>query len=222
MSGAEAAVMAAQAIAGGGGGSPPTFVGSTENSAFGSGTTGSCTRSCTAGNSVVVCIRWYNVVTVSSITCSGETVTLVGSPAVNGLRCSQFAVINNVASTASKTVDVTLSGSASNISICLVEFSGAKTSGIAGAHPAASTGTSANPSHSVTTTADNSAIVGILMSNISGATPGTGYSNLSFNTWWSYEYGQYDADVGAAGAKTVNWTMSSEAWHIDALEVLAA
>lgn len=221
MSGAEAAVMAAQKISAGGGGSI-TFVGSTENSAFGSGTTGSATRSCTAGNSVVVCIRWYNVVTISSITCSGETVTLVGSPAVNGTRCSQFAVINNVASTASKTVDVTLSGTAANVSICLVEFSGAKTSGIAGAHPAASTGTSANPSHSITTTADNSAIVGILMSNISGATPGSGYTTLSFNTWWSYEYGQYDADVGAAGAKTVNWTMSSEAWHIDALEVLAA
>lgn len=189
--------------------------------------TGAVTRSCTAGNSLLVIIRWYNAVTVSSIACSGETITLVGSAqgngALNASARTQFAVINNISSTASKTIDVTYSGAAANSTVSCVEFSGANTSGIAGAHPAAATGTaSTNPSHSVTTTAADSLIVGALMSSASGATVGAGYTTLGFGSFWSFEFGECStATTGATGAKTVDWTNGAADWHIDAIEILA-
>jgi hypothetical protein len=198
------------------------LVGSTEGTAT-TGTADSITRTCTAGNSLVVCLRWYGAFTVSSITCSGETISLVGSAAVGPTGRSQFAVINNIASSGSKTVNVTYSGSTSTTTLNASEWSGTLTSGAAGAHPAASTGTSTNATHSITTTAASSALIGILMDNDGGAsTPGAGYTTLGFGSSFSYEYGEYNANTGAAGAKTVNWTSANSDWHVDALEILDA
>jgi hypothetical protein len=207
-------------------------VGQTEGTASGGSITnhtGAVTRSCTAGNSLLVVIRWYGAQTVSSISCSGETISLVGSAQGNGTLNStartQFAVINNIASTASKTIDVTYSAAVSNSTVAAVEFSGANTGGIAGAHPAASTGNgTANPTHSVTTTGVDSLIVGALMTSSStGNALGAGYTTLGFGSYYSYEFGECStATTGATGAKTVDWTNASADWHIDAVEVLAA
>jgi hypothetical protein len=221
---------AARPPAAGGGGGNITVVGITEGSGSGgSTTTGSVTRSCTAGRSLLICIRWYAAVTVSSITCSGETVTLVGSAAANGTANqaarTQFAIINNIASTASKTINVTYSGTATHSTVSCIEFAGALTSGVVGAHPAVQTGTAtANPSGSITTTAAGSVIVGMLMSSGGAATVGAGYTTMGFVTFWSYESGQYltSLNSGAAGAKTVGWTNASSDWHMDLIEVLSS
>lgn len=207
-----------------------SHVGTTEGTTTGgSAASVSVTRSCTAGNSLIVCVRWYGAFTISSATCTGETVSIVGSAAGNGTANlsarSQFVVINNIQSTASKTVTINFSGSTSNATASATEVSGTDTAGVAGAHPAASTGTAtSNPSHSVTTTRDGSALIGILMSSQSGATPGTGYSTLGFGSFWSYEFGERTTsmDAGTAGAKTIGWTNGSADWHIDALEILVA
>lgn len=208
-----------------------SLVGSAETSggSGGSASSGSQSKSCTAGNGLLVCIRWYGAITVSSVTCAGETVDLVGSAYGNGTANqtarSQWAYINNIQSTGSKTVSVTLSGSASNLTISLHEISGQETTGMIGAHAPVATGTAtANPSTSITTTAANSAVFGCLMSSASGATSGSGYTTLAFTSFWSFEFGEYTTgmDAGAAGSKTVDWTQAASDWHIDAVEVLPA
>jgi hypothetical protein len=206
------------------------LVGSSETSggSGGSTSTPSQAKACTAGNGLLICVRWYNAVTISSITCTGETVTVVGSAFGNGTANqtarSQWAVINNIQSTATKTVNVTLSGSAANATVSLHEVSGQNTTSMVGARPAASTGiATANPTHSLTTTAANSAIFGALMGSASSSTPGATYTTLAFTTFWSYEFGEYLLDAGAVGAKTVNWTnAATHDWHIDAIEILPA
>ena len=196
-------------------------VGVTTTTDNGTVSTRDVVRSVTSGNLCLISIRWYGTATVSSVTCSGETVTLVGSAASGAPNAakSQWAWFT-ASSTASKTVTVTLSASANDIKLSFIEISGQASSPIGNSATATDVST-ANPSTSLTATA-NSAIYAVLMTGSLSTTPGTDYTDLGIQGWWSEEEAEYDIDVGAAGSKTVNWTSNAATWHIDAIEIKVA
>lgn len=79
------------------------------------------------------------------------------------------------------------------------------------------TGTSANASVSHTTTAAGAAIAAMISeAGFGDATPADAVNwtdRLLPNAGW-YIDGQYDLDVGAAGAKTVGWSHSNSGWAV--------
>lgn len=119
MSGAEAAVMAAQAIAGGGGGSPPTFhdtaKSGTDNSS-GTSTATADTLAVTAGDLIVVVCKWEGAVAGSTASVTDGTDTYSAISAVqahtnNDLNLHTFWTI--ATTTGTRTITFTLSAARS-------------------------------------------------------------------------------------------------------------
>lgn len=198
-------------------------VGPTNNRVEGGTTTCAVTLAgCTAGRSVVIMLGWNGVATtLSSLACPGETVSLIESPLVytNGSCVMQLAIIEGLAGSGDKTITLTLSGSSVSVVVGAIELYGASTVVYEG-NEASATGTASHTTTLTTATA-NAAIVGICGSNenepdgLPGTTPlaYTAIPLLNPNVPFG---GEYYLDVGAAGAKTVNWAISGSNWGIKA------
>lgn len=202
-------------------------VNATQGTAATSGTTCSATRTgATAGNLLLFCIRTYGGQTTSSVACTGESPVLFGTAYGNGTANAsarlQWGYIASVSGTGNKTITATISGTITTAAtMTVMEISGHDTGDPVGASVTTS-GTGTTATTSLTTEVANSAIYGALMAVQSGLTPGAGYTTLSFASYWSYEYGEYDIDAGAVGSKTIDWSATSTDWSIVALEIKPA
>jgi hypothetical protein len=178
----------------------------------------------TAGNSLVILTRWTEDVTISSITCSGETVTAVGSRKNNYpfyASCSQWHVINNLQSSGDKTISVTLSATP-NYQNCVSvwEISGAETSGIFDAEVSAN-GSASVPSTTLTTTVSPATIFALAAGTSGKPTAGSGYTAEGTGNILQYDNVEYDSDmsVGSPGAKTVAFAVSQTNWGLHAISI---
>jgi len=171
----------------------------------------------TAGRHLVIGIGWESggSSNLVSLTCSGETVVLVGSPVAASARI-QLAYIAELASGGSKTITATFSTSTAAY-MFVREFAGGDPSDFLDASNTGSA-TSTNPSISLTTTTDNCLIVGVETNTTGNPSPGSGYTDFGVSNGWSVFFeGEYDLDAGSAGAKTVDWSnASSTPWAIAA------
>ena len=173
----------------------------------------------TAGSALVARIDWYSgAITISSVTCTAESnLTVHGAKLTVNSEDMQFASLGNVTTGGSKTITVTLSSAALYRSLVVFE--------VAGGHPSNffdvesdTTGTSTDPTGSITTTQPSCAVFAVT-SSASGVvtTAGAGFTlqtvvsgniNASDGT-------EYDLDVGAAGVKSVPFVnSSSSAWAV--------
>lgn len=180
---------------------------------------------CTAGNSLAILLRWDGTVSVSSITCSGETVEAIGTENTNythaGNPHSRFYEIKNLQSSSDKVVNVTLSGSPASVNCLAVwELSGADTTGTYD-NEVKSSG-SGVPSTSLTTGSANAAIIAYCSGNSGQPGAGTGYTALGGANIIYYDNCEHDEDVGAAGSKTVAFTVSQGNYGIHAISFKAA
>ncbi len=179
----------------------------------------------TAGNSIVILVRWDGAVSISAITCSGETIVAVGTEKSDYSHLSngktRWYVINNVQSSSSKTVNVDLTGSpAFQNCVSMWEISGAQTSGIYDAELSA-LGTGSEPSGTLTTTVAPATIFAYASGNSSKPGAGAGYTAEGGTNIHYYDNLEYDSDmsVGAAGGKTVAFTTSQANWGLHAISI---
>lgn len=182
------------------------------SSGFGGGTTKSVVLAgCTAGNSIVVGVRWYEATTISSITITNESnATLHGSAQAGGPDAGtlQFASLAEVTQSGDKTINVTMSGATDFGRVFAMEVSGGDTTDFFDVEGGA-TGTDTTPEVSITTTVDGCLIVGQCISNISDPAAGTGYTGIALANSFQQDAGEYDLDAGTAGAKNVDFTVSN-------------
>lgn len=185
------------------------------------GTTREATHSCTAGHTALAIVWWYGSADISSVALTGESnLTLIGSKYATGGPggTTQFAVLNSISSTGSKTVTVTFSAALTAGRVILVDIDGANTSGAAGVR-ASNNGNSTAPSATLNGCAANSAIFGICLSGSGGQTAGTNYTSLGMTNYWNAEFAEVDTDSGSAGNIVADLTITESAWLIDALEI---
>lgn len=178
---------------------------------------------CTAGNSLIILLHWYDggsALTISAITCSGETVDLHGSPfrgtnPAGNVNC-QFASIKNIASTSDKTVDVTFSNFTTGGGMVLAEISGGNTSTLyqAGSFTNAS-GSSTAPTISVNPAVNHS--LAWIVSSTDGLPSvfPSGYTEYFLSTAHWYDTSCADLDT-AAGAANAVFTTLDGAWLLAA------
>jgi hypothetical protein len=178
----------------------------------------------TTGRSVLLCVRWLNAsATISSITCPGETVVLKTKATQAAASANvQWGYVDSIVAGGSKTFTVNFSAGTFHVGVGACEITGALTSGIYDAENQANNSGSANPSVGVTTTTDGAAIfAGVFSNNTNAHTAGSGYTLITFGQTTGSAEGEYDLDVGAAGAKTVDFTASSQAWALSAIAIKA-
>ena len=198
---------------------------------FTEGTNGSSTTAevtvpnASAGDTILFLIDWHAVVTVSSITCSGETVVLHGSPHTGGPNNGrmQWAYIAEVASGGNKTTSVTWSGGPSAGVVKAWRLTGVDTTTPIDAASVSATASTANPTVNITTASANAAIFSALNSQTgdpsdvqSGFTP-----EPMADIFW-YNHGQYNVDVGAAGTKAVGYTLGAGQYVTSAIALKQA
>lgn len=176
----------------------------------------------TAGNSLVILTRWTENVTISSITCSGETIVGAGTRKTDYpfyQSCSQWHVIDNLQTGGSKQINVTLSATP-NYQNCVSvwEVSGADTAGIYDAI-ASATGSSSAPSTSLTTGVSGAAIFALAAGTSSKPTAGSNYTAEGAANILQYDNCEYDVDVGGAGSKTVDFGGSQTNWGLHAISI---
>jgi hypothetical protein len=179
-----------------------------------------------AGDTCLVNVRWYSATqTLSSVTLTGESnLSILGSVQTGGPSNarSQWALLSNVTGTGSKTATATLSGNPDQMAVTMWRLSGCDTAGAEDARNGAS-GTSAGPTVSVSTSQSGSAIFAILSNDNGEATEGASYTPETIGNIFQYDSGEYDIDAGAAGSKTVNFTLGgSGTWVINAIAIKAA
>lgn len=195
------------------------------NANGGSGTTVAATLTgTTAGRHLIVLIGWENgTQTLSSVTCSGESdLTILTSSTANGGGRIAIAYLANNVNGGDKTVTATFSGSVTGKAISVNEFYGGDTTSLLDAQTTA-TGSTANPSLSLTTTTDNALIVSAVTAPSGSPTAGTDYTLISGTSLWGIAWKcEYDLDASTAGSKTVNfvnasatsWTMAAAAFKL--------
>lgn len=170
---------------------------------------------CTAGRSLVIAASWAGDYTITSATCPGETVAIHGSAFGRaGIgNYQQLLSIANIQASGDKTVTINLSVSATNRCAYIVELVGGNTASWFDGVSTAEAASGATASVSRTTTNANAAIFTIGAHLSPAFSPGSGYTGIG--TLVVYNYGEYDLDAGAAGAKTVDFSGSgSQAWSI--------
>lgn len=184
----------------------------------GSGTSLAATlNSTTAGRHLVIAVMWESASNLlSSLTCSGETIQLIGTKTSGGPASIQLAYIASLSSGGNKTITAAFSSSVA-AAIMVREFAGGDAADFLDANNTGS-GTSTNPSISLTTGSDNCLIVAAESNQVGNPSPGSGYTDFGVSNGWSTFFeGQYDLDAGSAGSKTVDWAnASSTNWAIAA------
>lgn len=183
------------------------------------------------GDTIVAIFRWAHgsdAITAIPITCTGESnLTLIGGhvgPGPNGTY-SQWAILKSATASGTKTIGCTPTGTADNgYCVCGWVLSGVHSDGNDGTGSNAS-GTGTTPSVGVTTSLSNGAILALMQTDIGSdlSLPGTGYTEeTTLQNLYGPEAAEYNLNVGAAGAKTVNATIPSGAWIIHALAIKSA
>jgi hypothetical protein len=171
---------------------------------------------CTAGRSVMILVSWRDLgsTDVSSVTCTGETVTSLTSKERDAPREQSFRWyrIESLASGGSKQVDVVMPTSV-NVSATLYEFSG-MAAGAADAVGTPATGSSGTqPTANVTTSTDNCAIFAVGSNEAGSLTPSTaGYVDWDHPGPWFFSDVAHNVGVGAAGSKSMSFNTASSAW----------
>lgn len=172
---------------------------------------------CTAGRSLVVGAEWVSSSpNISSITCSGESdLTLIGSKVSNsGITSScQLAYLANITTSGDKTITITLSSAATYRGAFGYEFSGGRAADFLDAS-LTGTGSSADPSISLTTGEDNTLVVSICSAVNAVSAAGSAYTLI--NMGGSFRDGEYDLDGGTAGARAVDYTATTGSWAVAA------
>lgn len=172
----------------------------------------------TAGRSVIVGVCWESTtITLNSVTCTGESVNLVGSPTTGGGARVQLAYVAELSSGGSKTFTANFSSSVAGAGIFAIEFAGGLASSFLDTSVNA-TATGTNPSTTLTTGQNNCLVIGVQVNTTGVATSGAGYTNIAGTSSWSKFFkAQYKLDAGAAGSNTVDWSnASSNTWIIQA------
>jgi hypothetical protein len=171
---------------------------------------------CTAGNAIIFGAYWSDPsTTISSATLTGESNgTLIGTAphnsGSNGDAKCQLGYFQNLAAGGNKTLTINFSGAPANgLGIWAFEVSGGSTTALLDAHNEG-TGTSGTPSISVTTTAANDLLVGIVAGG-TGADPsaGSGFTIIAVTQFGVRNAGEYKLDAGAAGSKSVDFTLGT-------------
>ena len=75
---------------------------------------------------------------------------------------------------------------------------------------------STDPTATLITTANNSAIWAMCALSSSAGTTGSGYTDFGFSNFFNFEEGEYDLDAGTAGSVNVTWTAASQQWVLTA------
>jgi hypothetical protein len=177
-----------------------------------------------AGNGIVVGVVWEPAVTITSVTCSGESNLTLGTQrdhAATG-HSHQFAWLGNVTTGGNKTVTVNFSSSPGTAGAgYAAALAGGDTADIFDAEQWA-TGTGTALSVGITTAADGAALFAIASSDGGDQSAGTGFTVITLVDVSWYDNGEYDLDAGSAGAKTVTMTAGSGQWGISAVALNAA
>jgi hypothetical protein len=177
---------------------------------------------CTAGRQLVALMAWVDpsdTLSLSSVAdiANSESFTLIGSKSRQSTQqhSCQLAYLSNIVTGGSKTITATLSGTCDSASIAVVEFQGGDTTGFYDAGTDASAGGSSGLlSVSVTPSVANACIVAIGNSSVGAITPHADYTAVTMDNINAFVKGQYDVDVGAAGAKTVTMDPSGDNWWL--------
>jgi len=138
----------------------------------------------------------------------------------------QFATLNALSSGGDKTITITMShtaGANNQASAFAVELTGTDTSDVFDAVNG-STATSSSPSTSVTTGQTGNAIFALAVADSTGSGDfgaGSEYTLISLTDSSNRQFqGEYDLDAGAAGTKTVDFTLGgSQTWAVAGLSV---
>lgn len=199
----------------------PLIQGSRSSTTISGGSGTLTVTSAVAGEAIVGNIRWYTTATISSVTCTGETVDLLGSPVTGGPSNarSQWFVIRNVASSGTKSIDITGSGTL-NAGVEGWRVSGQDTTNTINVQNGAS-GTSTTPTVSMTTTVAECLGLAIVSNNGADITsPAAGWTVIALADPFWFDDGMEAADLGSAGSKTVDCTASgASSWVINAIAI---
>lgn len=192
--------------ASGGGSSPFTVVQTVDGAAMAA--PGTRTITVSAGNGLLIGVRWDTPATnISSVTITSESnATVAGTKPTNGGApdgTCQWAYLLNITTGGAKTVTVNMSG-ATGIEVVVMEIGGDAMT-FDTATPAANTGTSTNPSTTITTAGVDNLIAALLLDTGGPSTAGSGYTQVTIGEVAYSDSLMYKVAVGAAGSKTVDW-----------------
>lgn len=180
------------------------------------------------GEGVVLLFSLDAADTITSVTISGESnatqIGTVWTPGGNFSTDSEYSYIfPSIAGSSGDKVITINRATTADTSMRALRISGHNTSSPVGNINTGS-GSTTNGSISLTTTVDNSMIIGTMKCE-STITVGSGYTEITAtNPFWNWEMlRQYDADVGTAGSKTVPFVNAgADPWNIRAFEIKAA
>lgn len=185
-----------------------------------SGSSVSYSHTCSGSDRLlIVGVAWRGTQTVSSVTYNGVAMTQVAAHAAGGnnTRVKQYYLINPASG--ANTVSVTMSG-ATNLVVGSISFNGAHQTTPLGTQ-ATATGTSGNPSVSVSSASDEIVVDSLSYDRASSLTVGAGQTqrynrddNGGGDLW-----GAGSTEAGAASV-TMSWTAgASEGWAIAGVSV---
>jgi len=178
---------------------------------------------CTIGNMLAIIVQWTDVgaaSAITTITVGGESnaTLIVASKVSSTTTHAQIAYLNNLTSSANKTITVNFDN-AVYASIGVMEYAGQDTS----TQPDATntgTGSFTDPSLSLTTVANNALIVATVGDNSANGTAGSGYTLWGTRPNVGYFEEDLDnVDGGAAGARTVDFVTGAggATWYLSAV-----
>lgn len=177
---------------------------------------------CTAGNSLVAICSWFdNTSAITSVTCNAESnLTVHGAPltSAQGPTSTQWASLGLITASGDKTVTLNLNASPFKPAICVFEIAGGKTADFFDA-VGGTTGSSINPTTTVTTTAERDMVVGFVYQFGGNAnSAGSGYSSFETNFFPGYkDLLEYNVNIGPAGIITVDFVNAGIAtWMVNA------
>ena len=186
-------------------------------------TTSPLTWSHTCTGSDLILVVGVNIYSAGTPNCSGVTyngvsLTLIGSKRTYFSELGQISLwylLNPV--TGANTVSVSFTGTVANCDAGAVSYTGVAQSGQPDAVAGATTQTSANPSVTVTTVADNCWVVGLL-----GNTSGPSTANLTERytpnaSGFEGSYQDTNAPKTPAGGQAIGWTDAAPgSWSMQA------
>ncbi len=173
----------------------------------------------TAGNQVVVVLRWTGSATGPTVTLTGETVTLIGTALFNSTlnESRQLGYVKSLASGGAKTLSLSGVGSGQEVGATYLEFSGGDTaSWYDGVEGGTSSASASGGNLTLTTVSDHDLIVvgGANSSSNGHIGADTGYTATAVSSInWADDV-EENPDVGLAGSKTINYTSGTSGAYL--------
>ena len=172
----------------------------------------------TTGRGMVVAFEIQgNTSTITSVTVGTDVATLlpINNNATMGYS-TQIAYITAMTGSGTQTVTVVWTGAESVIYGIAQEIYDDVTVGIALDGSNQATGNSTSSTTSVTTGSANSALLGFSIVGTGPHTIGSGFTSIRNGGTFNFEALERNLDAGAAGSKTVDFTVTSGQWAISA------